>query len=294
MPHSTESGCGSLSQRPPRFEGNVKVLSHRRIVLNEFEIVLYAPEIAMHARPGQFVMLLFGEGYSAAARRPFSLFRVDPDAGTISIFYLARGSFTSELAQKQPGDLIALTGPLGRPFEWFPVQNTRHIMVAGGIGAPPIYFLAREITRWRDANSDAKVTILVINAAKSAELLVGAVEFDLLAIDIRVVTADGSGGQQGLATDVLQQELEMCSVMPEETRIYACGPMAMLRTIGAMGIAEEVSCQLSIETPMPCGIGDCDGCPVRVFDPQASSSYSLAKACWDGPVFEAKRLAWEL
>ncbi len=293
MPDYNEKPCSATTEPDPRFEVLAPVLSHKRIVLNEFEIVLYTPEIAIQAKPGQFVMLLFGEGYSAEARRPFSLFRVDPVAGTISIIYLARGSFTSELAQKQPGDRVALTGPLGRPFEWRNPENTRQIMVAGGIGAPPIYFLAREITHWRNYNPDANVSILVINAAKSAELLVGAAEFARLEIDVRIVTGDGSGGEQGLATDVLQQELNVCSDRPEETRIYACGPMPMLRTVGAMGIDAEVSCQLSIETPMPCGVGDCDGCAVRLLDPQSKSGYSIAKACYDGPVFEAKRLAWD-
>jgi len=294
MSDSKTEGCQSNTIRSKWFEISATVVRHHRIVLNEYEIVLYAPDIALNAMPGQFVMLLLGEGYSAEARRPFSLFRADPEAGTISIFYLARGSFTSELAQKLPGDPVAIAGPLGKPFEWFRVQDTRHILVAGGIGAPPIYFLSREIKRWRDSTSVENVALLVINAAKSAELLVGTAEFESLNIDVRVVTGDGSAGEQGLATDALRQEVEKCSATTGDTRIYACGPMAMLRHVGAIGIAASVSCQLAIETAMPCGVGDCDGCSVRVLDCRSPTGLSIAKACVDGPIFEAHRLSWDI
>jgi dihydroorotate dehydrogenase electron transfer subunit len=294
MPAFEVADFGVNSNQIQRYDAIATVVSHKRVVYNGFEIVLYAPDIARNAKPGQFVMLLFGQGYSADVRRPFSLFRADNDSGTITIYYLARGSFTSELAQKRPGDTVSLIGPLGRPFSWLEVRNTRHVLVAGGIGAPPIYFLAREITRWRDACPDAKVTIQVINAARTAELLVGEAEFEQLDLDLRVVTGDGSSGQQGIATEVLQNELEISSATQEVTRIYACGPMAMLRSVGALGVSFGLSCQLSIETAMPCGVGECDGCAVHVIDPQSPTGYSVAKACVDGPVFESKRLAWDL
>lgn len=283
------------TKRPPHIIVDALVLSHRRIVLNEYEIVLHAPDIAKAARPGQFVMMVCGEGYTTDVRRPFSLFRVDSQAGSVSILYLARGSFTSELAQKQPGNSISLIGPLGRPFEWKQDRHARHILVAGGLGAPPIYFLAQEISQYNDLNSrsDPRLSALVINGSKSADRLIGVAEFQSLGIDLEILTEDGSGGEPGLATDRLQIELDRCANFAIPSRIYACGPMAMLREVASLGMQASVSCQISIETAMPCGVGECDGCGVRVVDANSTTGVSVAKACWDGPVFEASRLVWE-
>jgi dihydroorotate dehydrogenase electron transfer subunit len=80
-------------------------------------------------------------------RRPFSLYRIDRAAGLCSVLYLARGAFTSGLAHKRAGDVLSLLGPLGRPFEWSEQPIVQHILVAGGLGAPPLYFLASELSR---------------------------------------------------------------------------------------------------------------------------------------------------
>ena len=76
-----------------RHEIEAVVVSHERVIGSEFEIVLSAPEVAREAEPGQFVELLFGEGYAPLIRRPFSIFRVDREAETFRILYVARGSF---------------------------------------------------------------------------------------------------------------------------------------------------------------------------------------------------------
>lgn len=283
---------GELVSRPI-FEVDSVVIAHTKIVLNEFEIVMSAPEIALNAQAGQFVMLLFGEGYTSDARRPFSLFRVDSEAGTISILYLARGSFTSELSHKQVGDIVKLAGPLGTPFTWQSKEAARHILLAGGLGAPPIYFLAKTLAQHDAKAPNPESSVIVINGAKSADLLIGVSEFKALGIEVVVLTDDGSAGTQGLATDVLQKELAIAEQSPQSTRVYACGPMAMLHTVGVIGIEAGVSCQISIETAMPCGIGNCDGCAVRVIDVRSPTGERYVKACWDGPIFEASALAWK-
>ena len=133
--------------RAPRYEVEATVWAHRPVVGNEYEIVFHAPAVAQTARPGQFVEILFGDNYAPLVRRPFSLYRVDPLSGTCSVLYLARGSFTSGLARKQEGDVVSLLGPLGRPFHWTSDTEIQHILVAGGLGAPPLYFLAAELCR---------------------------------------------------------------------------------------------------------------------------------------------------
>jgi dihydroorotate dehydrogenase electron transfer subunit len=284
-----------------RHEVDSIVVEHRLIAFHEYEIVFRAPEIAESARPGQFVEILFGENYAPLVRRPFSLYRVDRAAGTCGIIYLARGAFTSGLARKKPGDVVSLLGPLGRPFHVCEARNLQHILVAGGLGAPPIYFLASELSRGAAARQSrgkrrdslealADAPVLVVNAARTESLLVGLTEFGALDVALHVLTDDGSRGVKGMATDVLRALLEQEAGRPRA--IYACGPMAMLRSVGEIAIAHELPCQLSIETSMPCGIGLCQGCAIPVRS-AAGPGGSYALACVDGPVFEARELVWD-
>jgi dihydroorotate dehydrogenase electron transfer subunit len=280
--------------RLPRYERDAPVVAHERIVGNEFEIVFHAPEVARAAQPGQFLELLFGESYAPLVRRPFSLYRVDREAGTFSVLYLARGSFTSGLAQKRVGDLVSLLGPLGRPFTWPSEPGIRHILIAGGIGAPPIYFLAREISRERARRGEESAGVLVINGARTQEMLVGMIEFGGLNILLHPVTEDGSHGRRGLTTELLTALLDEDAPGAPPTHLYACGSMPMLRAVSQIALARGLPCQVSIETSMPCGIGLCSGCAVPIRDPSAPDGFAYALACADGPVFEARDLLWEL
>jgi dihydroorotate dehydrogenase electron transfer subunit len=280
--------------RPRRYELDAPVVTHARVVGNEFEIVFYAPEVAQAARPGQFLELLFGESYAPLVRRPFSLYRVDRETGTFSVLYMARGSFTSGLAQKRVGDVVSLLGPLGRPFTWPPEPRVRHILIAGGIGAPPIYFLAREITRERAQRGEETASVLVINGARTHEMLVGMIEFGGLNILLHPITEDGSHGRRGLTTELLSALLDEDEPGAPPTHLYACGSMPMLKAVSAIALARDLPCQVSIETSMPCGIGLCSGCAVPVRDSAAPDGFAYALACADGPVFEARDLLWEL
>lgn len=268
-----------------RHEILAKVQECRCLVQNEFEMVFFAPPIALEAQPGQFVEILYGQDYAPLLRRPFSIYRVDRDRGLISILFLARGSFTSGLSQKKPGDTVSLIGPLGRPFHWKRDNPTQHILVAGGIGVPPIYFLAETLHHARQHTDVGE--IIVLNGAKSKEMLVGLVEFGRLELNLFTLTDDGSHGEKGLVTDRLRSLLLLHSSLPRS--IYACGPTPMLQAVAKLAIEFNVPCQISVETSMPCGVGFCNGCVVRV---KTTEGMRYARACWEGPVFDAKMLHW--
>lgn len=277
-------------QRLPRFDLEATVVSHDRIIGNEYEIVFHAPPIARTAQPGQFLELLFGENYAPLVRRPFSLYRVNRETGTFSVLYLARGAFTKGMAQKEVGDCVSVLGPLGRPFTWQPEPNTRYLLIAGGIGAPPIYFLAREMkTSLTSAGIDSS-DVVVINAARTRDMLVGMVEFSSLDIQLHVSTDDGSHGLRGMATELLIEQLEAAPDRP--ARLFTCGPMPMLRAIAEIAIRRGLPCQVSIETAMPCGLGTCQGCAVPIHDRDSPDGFRYVRACWEGPVFPAQDLVW--
>jgi dihydroorotate dehydrogenase electron transfer subunit len=281
-----ENAVSTIGQIGPRFDAEARVLSHERIIGQEFEIVFEAPDIASAAQPGQFLELLFGDSYAPLLRRPFSLYRVDRAAGTCSVLYLARGAFTSGLAQKRPGDRVSLLGPLGRPYRWQTGETGRHILIAGGIGAPPLYFLAHELSRTEGIDPGQ---VVVVNAARTRDLLVGMTEFGNLNIVLQAVTDDGTQGARGLATELLTRLLDEDA---SPAYLYSCGPMPMLRAVGEIALERGVPCQLSIETSMPCGIGLCQGCVVSLHAPHLPERSRNALACVEGPVFDAHLLRW--
>ena len=270
----------------PFYEVEALVVSHERVVGAEYEIVFHAPAIAESARAGQFVEVLFGEGYAPLVRRPFSIFRANRDAGTCSILYVARGSFTSALARKQVSDRLSVVGPLGNRFQWELRGGSQPVLIAGGIGAPPITFLAREMC---EGESSLKYRPVVINAAKTRDLLVGQVEFGALEVSLHAITEDGSHGRQGRATELLR---EIVYNAKAPLALYACGPMPLLKAISDIAQEFALPCQVSVETPMPCGIGVCNSCAIAVHDLHTQQTRTV-RACWEGPVFEASNLVWE-
>jgi dihydroorotate dehydrogenase electron transfer subunit len=170
----------------------------------------------------------------------------------------------------------------------------RHILIAGGFGAPPLYFLAQELSVGRNDQPSNTDTVTVVNAARTRDLLVASVEFSSLDLVIHTITDDGSHGRRGLATEMLcalLEEADAEGALPR-VQLYACGPMPMLRAVGEIAVPLGIPCQVSVETSMPCGIGLCYGCAVRTRDDSAPQGYAYSRACWDGPVFEAGDVFW--
>lgn len=280
---------------PPYAVLDAPVVANARVTDGEYEMVLYAPPVAQTAQPGQFLEILSDADSTPPVCRPFSLYRVDRTAGTCSLLYRTRGTFTGSLAQKQEGETVSLLGPLGKPFVWPSDPETRHILIGGGIGVPPLYFLASEICRERASGGLDTRNVVAIIGARTAELLVGMVEFGRLDVVLHALTDDGTRGTRGLVTDLLNDLLDHqaqeASAVP--TCLYACGPMPMLKAIATIALARDLPCQVSVETAMPCGIGVCGECAIPIQDPARKGKTVSALACVDGPVFEARALAWE-
>ncbi len=283
---TANSGAGNR-----RYEIEARILSHTQTREDAFELVLEAPQIASSAEPGQFVEILFGEHYAHIARRPFSIYSAEPIDGSITILYRRHGAFTSGLKHKSEGDSLSLIGPLGRSFHYEMTDNLHPILIAGGIGAPPISFLAERMSEKFSAIGRNPAEIVVINAARTASHLIGIPKLTALKVNLHLVTNDGTAGKNGTSIEVLADILESTSDL-ESVQIFACGPMLMLRSISDAALPLKLGCQLSIETSMPCGIGTCAGCAVAVRDGSSDQGFRYALACTEGPVFEAEVLIW--
>jgi dihydroorotate dehydrogenase electron transfer subunit len=269
-----------------RYQLEVPILAHEQLAEFEYEITLYSPEVARSAKPGQFMQVLYGQNYNPFTRRPFSVYRTDPEAGTFSIVYLARGAFTQGMREKQVGQNLSVVGPLGNWFQPDPRPEVRHIMVAGGVGAPPLYLLAHAMRCEREKECH----IAVVNGARSRSLLVGVKEFGELDIELYYTSEDGSHGLRGVVTHALSNLLE---AEDGPAHVYTCGPTGMLRAVADMCVARSIPCQVSVETIMPCGLGVCMGCVVKIKDQASPTGFQYLRSCYEGPVFQAEEIIWE-
>ncbi|MEN3000296.1 MAG: dihydroorotate dehydrogenase electron transfer subunit [Armatimonadota bacterium] len=265
-----------------RWELLATVVEHRRHAPDQYELVLHAPPIAETAQPGQFVMVRPLETHAPLLRRPYSILRANPDKGIISLFYAVQGVFTELLSLKPVGSGVRVLGPLGKWFQ--PMRGVeRHILVAGGFGAPPLCFFASRLAPALKTGE----RIIILAGARSRDLLVGLDEFRALGAEVHVSTEDGSQGYMGRVTDLLLQLLQDRA----SAAVYACGPNAMLKFVAETCIQAGVPCQVSVEAPMPCGIGACLGCAVRIALPGGGTWFR--RACIDGPIFRAEEVLWE-
>ncbi len=138
--------------------------------------------------------------------------------------------------------------------------------------------------------TDKECKVAVVNGARTRNLLVAAQEFEELGVDLHVTTDDGSHGLQGVVTDALLNLLEEAT---GPVQVYTCGPTAMLRAVGDLCVARSVPCQISVETMMPCGLGVCMGCVVKIKDAESPTGFNYLRSCYEGPVFRAEEILWE-
>jgi dihydroorotate dehydrogenase electron transfer subunit len=255
------------------------VLERRRV--GEYHsLTLAAPRIAAAARPGQFVHLQVPEDRSLSLRRPFSIWRVGRATGTVEVVFDVVGAGTRVLAGLRPGDVVDALGPLGRAFEP-PEAPAGCLLVGGGYGAAPLFFLAGEL-RARGCRVD-----VVIGAATAGRLL-DATEAGRLGHSLTVTTDDGSAGRRGLVTDPLPELLAGTGA----EGVYACGPMPMLAALSRMTAAAGVPCQVAVEEQMACGTGICFSCVVPVGVGGGAGETRMARSCLEGPVFDGTAIAW--
>jgi dihydroorotate dehydrogenase electron transfer subunit len=272
----------------------VEVVENVRLARDTYRVRFACPEMAQRVTPGQFFMLRLAGYNDPLIGRALALYDTvladDRLPCGIDLVYLVHGKLTSRLATFAPGQRLDVWGPLGNGFPAEPAEHL--IMVAGGIGQTPFPALAQEqlgLRRYGDpprAVSPAR-KITLCYGARSAEYLAGIEDFERLGVEVRVSTDDGTRGHHGLVTDLLEQTLAN-SQLP--CRIVCCGPERMMKAVSQIAARTGVPCQVSLETPMACGIGLCFTCVARVRDDQGGWDYK--RTCVEGPVFNAAKILW--
>lgn len=235
------------------------------------------------ARPGQFVTLRFPDQNSPLLRRPFSIHRRigrETQTSGIEILYKIVGGFTQTLSDAKQGDRMDLLGPLGQGFT-ISDKHRKVAFVAGGIGVAPLVFLHDTLA---DSGCSFVESAVFIGGRSQSDILCKSF-FTSSNISLFTTTEDGTEGETGLVIAPLSRWLKK----NRPDMIYACGSMPMLRAVIAVATLEKLSCEVSVETMMACGIGACLGCAIQ-------TNRDLGKyrhVCVDGPVFDAEDLIGE-
>jgi dihydroorotate dehydrogenase electron transfer subunit len=230
---------------------------------------------------------------AAMLRRPFSLAgRRDIAHGVeLEVIHRVVGIGTAWLSELRAGDAVSVLGPLGNRFT-SPRADQQAILVGGGVGIPPMLYLATKLEQ-------------------KATAFVGAVTRDLLPVTIDgddvkefaqhgvasvVSTDDGSFGFRGFVTQALEKYLD--DAKPRAAVIYTCGPELMMKRVASIAAERGIECQVAVERAMACGMGTCQSCCIRVRKPDAAkpplagSDWCYRLACTDGPVFRGADLLW--
>jgi len=227
---------------------------------------LECPEVSAEARPGQFVMVYCGE--ETLLRRPLSIHQ--REESKIALLFAVVGKGTHWLSQRQAGDMVDIFGPLGNSYS-IPPDSRNLLVLAGGIGIVPLYFLAQQAVKQGHA-----VTLLygTANNRRYPE--------NLLPPGIKLVSAteDGAVGHKGMITNLLPDFVDRAD------QVFACGPFSMYRSIAAMRKSITQPVQVSLEVRMGCGRGVCYGCTVK-------TKSGLKQVCQDGPVFDLDDILWD-
>jgi dihydroorotate dehydrogenase electron transfer subunit len=224
-------------------------------------------------RPGQFYMLAAAERWGGGVDerpylpRAFSYARARRTANALELDFLleAVGPGTERLGGLEPGEGLAVVGPLGLGFRP-PPPSAGSILVGGGIGVAPLLCLSDELI-------DEPSVLLGFRSAAHAQAAA------LFAVPADLATDDGSVGRRGLVTDLLRERL----TIDARAAVFACGPPAMLEAVRALCAEHETPAQLALESGMACGFGACFGCVVPTKE-------GYIRLCVDGPVLDAEQL----
>jgi len=268
---------------PAQFQ--VNVVSNRGLTGGYFvlELESEADNPVADAAPGQFVMLRGDWGRDLLNGRAFSVLQpIDGRRFTVMMKVFGRG--TAKMQAMGAGETLTVTGPLGRGFPKPGHDGTgrRQLLIAGGVGLPPLHFHAR-----RAVADGAATSIELFYGGRRSEDLVLTSVLDDWGVPTVLATEDGSRGEAGRVTVPLVRRIEEAAAAGESVELLACGPTPMLEAVREIGMARDLPTYICLEEMMACGFGVCLGCAVPVY---GDKPYKYC--CTDGPVFEAREVRW--
>ena len=245
--------------------------SQERLTEDVYSMWIREEEMAAQAKPGQFISVYTKDG-AKLLPRPISICETNKETGMLRIVYRTVGAGTEEFSRYQAGDTVDIMGPLGNGF---PLEEAAEgktaFLIGGGIGIPPMLELAKQLHCKKEVILGYR-DVLFLNE-----------EFAPYG-EVVLATEDGSAGTKGNVIDAIREHGLKADV------IFACGPTPMLRALKEFAASENITCFLSLEEKMACGIGACLACVCKTKNVDEHSHVHNARICKDGPVFRAEEV----
>ncbi len=267
---------------------------------DQFVVRIEAPKCAAHAQPGSFAHVTCDD--AIPMRRPLSIMRADPKAGWIELLYKVVGSGLHARAERKAGDRVSTRGPIGLGFAPHRARP-RPLLIGGGVGIPPLVFLAEVL---RDRGDAAWQPLVLMGSeipfpfrTRPSRIVVPGMPAGTIAcmplldewnIASRLASrSDFPGCFYGFVTELADAWLATLDAKAlSQIEIFACGPTPMLEATARVARRYDLPCQVSLEEFMACAVGGCAGCTVLVHTPEGPA---MKRVCVDGPVFDA-RAVW--
>ncbi|MBP5364898.1 MAG: dihydroorotate dehydrogenase electron transfer subunit [Bacteroidales bacterium] len=255
-----------------RFTTDFTVAGIENIDADYILLKLQHPDKLPEINAGQFAEVRIPDTAKTFLRRPISIEDVDYENNTISLLIKMIGNGTRLLGSLRRGDSVNLVYPLGNGFS-IEKAGSRPLLIGGGVGIAPMMYLGRKLLE-----NGAQPEFLF--GARNAGGLLLLSEFEKLG-RVNVTTEDGSVGTRGFVTN----HKVLTDSISSYTSLLVCGPTPMMKAVAALAKAAGVSCEVSLENKMACGIGVCLCCVTDTTEGHKC-------VCSDGPVFDIKQLKW--
>ena len=275
---------------------NARVLEHQTLAANQYLLRLEVPHCATHVKPGNFIHLSCSQN-PYALKRPFSVLRTHPEAGSIEVLYKVVGDGTQILSLAKVGDILHCLGPIGNGFE-MSANKTIPLLLGGGVGIPPIVFFAETLKQQTNLSplvimgseipfpfATEKSTHTITGLSEETNAVMS--ELQAQSIDSRLCSKQGySGFYNGYIHELAECWVkQLTHEQLAQIEVFACGPEPMLKAVAKFSQQYDLSCQLSLEEHMACAVGGCAGCTVKIMDD--SGEAQMKRVCVDGPVFNS-------
>ncbi len=250
-----------------------KILVKKQLTPLIYYMEIDAPRVAASAKPGQFLIVKSSE---KGERIPLTICDYDSSKGVISIVIQIVGASSYKICMLKEGEYLDnVLGPLGKPSDFMDftdeqLKNRRYIFIAGGVGSAPIYPQVKYLY-------NKGVYVDVIIGARNKDLLVMEDQMRNVCNNLYVCTDDGSKGEKGLVTNLLERLIENGEKYDSGVAI---GPMVMMKFVTLSAKKYNLPLVVSLNTLMVDGTGMCGACRVSV-------AGKMKFACVDGPEFNA-------
>ena len=240
------------------------------------QLQIEAPLVANKAKPGQFIILRVDEN---GERIPLTVAGVNKENGTVKIIYQIVGATTEKLSHKEAGDYLQdFVGPLGVATHLDGLKKV--CIVGGGVGCA----IAMPIAEALHAMG-ADVTSII--GFRNKDLLILEDEFRACSSNLRIMTDDGSYGEQGNVTVPLKEMLEAGE---QFDMIITIGPLVMMKYVVATAKPFGTPVTASMNPIMIDGTGMCGGCRLTLnIDGKKVTKF----ACVDGPDFNGYEIDFD-